>query len=290
MNLSQRPSVRQRFTAESFCRALLLLGLGAVVACSGSKEPEPLPSQTSATVTPQLEPPPPPPIREVTPAKRNTVKVIDAGDESDEELTLAEASRRAKQRKTATREPVARITDKNLHEYAEGADVIVLESAPVAPPPPEIVETPSREADRREGAQDFSGQDARSEDYWRTRALEIRMGWRRTVDRIEELELESAALRQQFYAEEDPYIRDSQLKPAWDRTLDRLEELRDRSVRYEQELEFFVEEGRRAWALQGWLNQGWELEPSEEERQRAERRAEGHESIDPPVLEEDDGP
>jgi hypothetical protein len=128
------------------------------------------------------------------------------------------------------------------------------------------------------------GSEVRDEQYWRGRALELRMGWRRTYDQIDELELESAALRQQFYAEDDPYVRDSQLKPAWDRVLDRLDQLREQSARYELELETFIAEGQRAGALQGWLNQGWELEPTAEERKSA-RRLESHEAVDPPVAD-----
>ena len=108
--------------------------------------------------------------------------------------------------------------------------------------------------------------DPREESYWREGVLEIRMGWRRTVDMIKDLELENAALRQQFYAEDDPYVRDSQIKPAWDRVLDRLDELRERAVQHEQELNRLVSDGMRAGVPQGWLNQGWELEPTEEEK------------------------
>ena len=270
-----RPQILLRFPALALVAAVAL-------ACSGNQEPEPLPSQTVTQVTPQLQPPPPPappPIREVAPTKSSTVKVIEAGGEAEDSLTLVEASQIAKARKAESSEPVAKITDENLHEYSEGAEVILLEWEPAAPSP-EL--DPLPEAEEVEGSQDVRG-----EDYWRTRALELRMGWRRTLDRIQELELEAAALRQQFYAEEDPYLRDSQLKPAWDRVLDRLDNLRDRSARYERDLDLFIEEGRRAGALQGWLNQGWELEPTPEERERAER-IEGHQAIDPPVVEDDD--
>ena len=195
--------------------------------------------------------------------------MIDAGGDEERPKTLLEASRLAKARKQDTRESIATINDDNLHEYAEGAEVIILESPPAAPVP-ELEPPPAEE-----------GSGVRDEQYWRSRALELRMGWRRTHDQIGELELESAALRQQFYAEDDPYIRDSQLKPAWDRVLDRLDQLRDQSARYEQELETFIMEGQRAGALQGWLNQGWELEPTPEERRSAQRVG-SHQAIDPP--------
>ncbi len=249
------------------------------LACSGGKEPEPLPSQTVTQVTPQLAAPPPLPVptREIQPA-RPTVKVIDAGGDGEQPKTLLEASRLAKAQKQQSQEAVVSINDDNLHEYAKGAEIIILESPPAAPEP-QLEPPPVAE----------EGSEVRDEQYWRSRALELRMGWRRTFDQIGELELESAALRQQFYAEDDPYIRDSQLKPAWDRSLDRLDQLRDRSLRYEQELETFIAEGQRAGALQGWLNQGWELEPTLDERADA-RQPRGNQSIDPPEGELDNEP
>ncbi len=258
-------------SSSSGAAGLFLFTL-ATLACSGGKEPEPLPSQTVTQVAPQLaEPPPLPfPVREIQPA-RPSVKVIDAGDDDEQPKTLLEASRLAKARKQGRKASIASINDDNLHEYAERAEVIILDSPPAAPepeldPPPAVGE----------------GSQIRDEQYWRSRALELRMAWRRAFDQIGELELESAALRQQFYAEDDPYIRDSQLKPAWDRVLDRLDQLRDQSTRYEQELETFIAEGQRAEALQGWLNQGWELEPTPDERKSAER-IKSHETVDPPA-------
>ncbi len=233
-----------------------------------------MPSQTLTQVAPQLAAPPPPPlpVREIQPT-RPTVKVIDPGGESEKPKTLLEASRLAKARKQDdTRESIAVINDDNLHEYSEGAEVIILDSAPAAPAPVPDLEEPAVE----------KGSEVRDEQYWRSRALELRMGWRRAIDRIGELELESAALRQQFYAEDDPYLRDSQLKPAWDRALDRLDQLRDQAVQYEQELDVFIAEGQRAGAPQGWLNQGWELEPTPEERKVAERIT-SHKVVEPPV-------
>ncbi len=248
-----------------------LAGFALMTACSSGKKPEPLPSQTVTQVTPQLAAPPPlpMPVREIQPT-RPTTKVIDAGGDDERPKTLLEASQLAKARKQqGSKESIAAINDDNLHEYAKGAEVIILESPPAAPAPD--LDAPPAEEDTG----------IRDEQYWRSRALELRMGWRRTFDQIAELELESAALRQQFYAEDDPYLRDSQLKPAWDRVLDRLDQLRDQSTRYEQELETFVTEGQRAGALQGWLNQGWELEPTLEERKRQERVG-SHQAIDPP--------
>ncbi|MCP3962106.1 MAG: hypothetical protein GY719_30045 [bacterium] len=260
-------------------RALIALWAVAGWACSGNKEStETIPSQTLTQVTPQLAAPPPPlppPIREIQPS-RPTVKVIDPGGDDDQPKSLLEASRLAKARKGQTKESIAVINDENLHEYAKDAEVILLDSPPAAPV--SDLEPPPRD----------EGDEIRDEQYWRGQALELRMGWRRTIDRITELELESAALRQQFYAEEDPYLRDSQLKPAWDRVLDRLDQLRETASRYSQELEVLVNEGQRAGVPQGWLNQGWELEPTTEERKSLERFP-AAEAVDPPAFDIEEG-
>lgn len=254
---------------------LVCVGLG-LAACSGNEEPKSLPAQTVTQVTPQLAAPPSlpqPRVRPIVPSQPS-VKVIEPGADDNRPKTLVEASRLAKARKSQAGESVAVINDDNLHEYAKDAEVIVLESPPAAPTP---------QLDPPPAAVDENVAEIRDEQYWRSRALELRMGWRRAIDRISDLELESAALRQQFYAEDDPYLRDSQLKPAWDRVLDRLDQLRDQAARYEQELEVFVAEGQRAGTPQGWLNQGWELEPSPEERRSAEKLP-GHEAINPPTA------
>lgn len=275
--------------------AVSLLALSALACGGGAQEPEVLPSQTVTRVTPQLEPPPTgpamPPITEVPPTESSALKVIDPGGNSENPLTLGEASRLAKEVKASSAPAVVTITDENLAEYASGGDVTIMESEPAAPalaeqvatsvssgseplpadsvsdrqPPDRAASFPAPRANRGEAPR---GDD---EGYWRSRALDLRRGWRGTVDEINELELQSAALRQQFYAEDDPYLRDSQIKPAWDRALDRLDALRREASVYEAELEAFVDDGRRAGAEQGWLNEGWELEPDRDEQQRANR-------------------
>lgn len=251
----------------------LLTGLVCLVpvGCGDKKAPETVPP---TQVVPQMEPPAatppplPPPIRQLKPTAggQSSVRVIDPGG-TDKPQTLIEASRLAKERKRrqGPQTAVAEINDENLAEYAEGGEVIVLESEPAAPPIGEQLKTLEQSSSDSPPSGDADG-DIRDEEFWRTRALELRMGWRRALDDLGRLELESAALRQQFYAEEDPYIRDSQIKPAWDRVLDRMDSLRVQSSRYESELESFLEDGRRSGAPQGWLNQGWELEPTTDER------------------------
>jgi len=250
----------------------------ALAACSSSKDeaPSALPSQTTTDAVPELEEPPPlpplpPPIREEEPTPESKVKVIDDGGKGkNEPKTLVEASRLARQQKGISPPPVAEINDDNLSEYAEGGKVTYATSEPAAPAPgstgSETASAPAGEGSPP--APTPTG--TRGEEYWRNGVLELRRSWRQALDDISELELEAAALRQRFYLEDDPYIRDTQVKPSWDRVLDRLSQRRKDAARYEEDLGAFVEEGRQAGALPGWLSEGWELEPSEEEREKYE--------------------
>jgi hypothetical protein len=260
-----------------------LLLISALGACGGKKEPVTMPSQTATQAGPQIEPPPqlPPPIRQLRPTRPTTVKVLDpGGPEKEEAVSLFEASERAKAAKASgSMEAVAEINDENLSEYSADADIIMLEGAPAAPPPG--IEAAAEPAEAAASAE------TRDEQYWRNGVLEIRMNWRRSLDRIDELELESAALRQQFYAEEDPYVRDNHVKPDWDRVLDRLAQLKDRSDRYELELERILDEGRLAGAQPGWLAEGWELEPEKGELKDKEPAPfSAHQTGEPQVVDE----
>jgi len=270
----------------------LSLATLAAISCGGAQQPDALPSQTLSKVAPQIEPPPTspalPPITEVPPSRSSAIKVIDPGGSSERQLTLGEASRLAKEIKASTKPAVITIDDDNLAEYAAGGQVTIMESEPAAPALEEQSaslaraesDTPAASnapaaAGRRPTIPTSAGSGetppGNDEGYWRGRALDLRRGWRGTVDEINQLELQSAALRQQFYAEDDPYLRDSQIKPAWDRALDRLDALRREASVYEAEIEAFVESGRRAGAEQGWLNEGWELEPDLDEQKRSQR-------------------
>lgn len=273
------PTKDQTTSRTTLLMVLLLVAPMLLVGCAGKEEPVTVPSQTTTQVTPQLEPPPqlPPPVRRMRPTAPPSVKVIEPGETDDGELTLYEASQIAKAKKRqGTKTPIAEINDENIHEYAAQAEIILLEGEPAAEPP-KLIEAPPSEPG------------VRDEQYWRNGALELRMGWRRTLDRIGELELESAAWRQQFYAEENPYVRDSQIKPNWDRVLDELGQLRDRAARYEQELDQFITEGQREGAQPGWLAEGIELEPEDSEVLNIEK-FEVHQSMNPPVADEAEDP
>ncbi|MEM6453827.1 MAG: hypothetical protein AAF772_01905 [Acidobacteriota bacterium] len=279
--------------AAAFASALLLLSLG----CASSSPPPPetetepaaaLPSQTTTTDLEPLELPPapalPPPIREVEPTRSSGVQVIDPGG-TGQPQSLIEASRMAKRMNRNQRPATVEINDENLAEYAEGGQLIVMESGPAAPPPtaapapaddaPSVAAAAAsarRDADARSSGEGPPALSSSDETGWRNRGLGLRMAWRNALDTTAELELEAAALRQRFYAEDDPYVRDGQIKPAWDRTLDRLQMLRGELDSYEARIGDFLVDGRRAGIPPGWLREGWELEPSEEERRAYRNR------------------
>jgi hypothetical protein len=99
------------------------------------------------------------------------------------------------------------------------------------------------------------------ESYWRQRGLEIRRRWRQAIDSIPGLVARVEELRQRFYSTDDPAYRDGEIKPLWDKALADLEEARYLAARGPEEVLAFLEEGRRAGALPGWLREGSELEP-----------------------------
>lgn len=175
--------------------------------------------------------------------------VIGGGDEEALEAAnpLIAASAAERRRRQTAPAAVAVINDKNLAEFAEGGKLTIAEGSP----------------DRSAEGLDAAASMARADEelYWRTRVRSLRAEWRESADLIAELEGQAEGLRRQFYAEDDPYVRDRRIKPEWDRTLDRLEEARRAVERSREELAKALEEGRRAGALPGWLRDGAELEP-----------------------------
>lgn len=260
---------------------LLALGMGSgVLGCAGAPAPSAspaAPAPTPASTPPAAEsqtpepatPPPAPSTGQTTPepARRDSkVIVVDPGGAGDGELTLVEAARAERERKAHAGPPVAVITNKTLPRYATG-------QVTVAKPKPQKEAAPGESA---------AGLDLQTEQYWRERGLEIRTRWHRAAEEIKELERSAADWRRRFYAEDDPYFRDGQIKPEWDRVLDRLRETRIKSEEAREDLAKYLEEGRRAGALPGWLREGLELEPVVEKKEPA-----APEPIEPPIMEED---
>ena len=235
-------NLRRRLT-----RPLLpVVCLSLAVGCTPPPEPKQLPPQT-VTQTPEPPPPsdPPPPA----PERPSTVVVVDhGGSETTPPQTLADAARAEKERRQAVGKPTVVITDKNLAEYAAKGQITTGKPMPAATPA----------ATDPKAAAPKSAQD---EDYWRKRGLEIRQRWH---DAVEEGKKQQAAvdrLRTQFYAEDDPYVRDGRIKPEWDRALDKLDQARRDTESAKRDLDDFTDEGYRAGALQAWLEEGIDLEP-----------------------------
>lgn len=194
-----------------------------------------------------IEPAPVPPARSST-----TLLVIDPSEGEVAAPTVVEAAARERERRRGASPPIAVIDQKNLAEYAAQAVLTVV--------------TPVESSSALEGATPATGEASIAttpvdESYWRQRGREIRQRWRNTVDQIPALEAKVGELRTKFYATDDPFVRDGQVKPEWDRALGDLEEARFRSARGADEVLAFLEEGRKAGALPGWLREGSELEP-----------------------------
>ena len=222
--------------------------------------------EASAEEYPEVEiPSPEPPEVDSEPATADTPTDPSASkDEADSDPTLtiiesasnddgsrgpslveAAAAERAR-RQTAPPSSIV-ITDKNLSDHAVGQLTVAVPRETVA------TDADSPQAD-----------DSRSEEYWRTEVRAIRTEWAEAAERAEDLEAEVFHLRQRFYAEDDGFYRDSQIKPAWDRAIEELQETNDRIEEIQEELARFLEEGREAGALPGWLREGVELEPEVE--------------------------
>jgi hypothetical protein len=239
-----------------------LLGLSLVslvlMGCAGAPPPakrsEPAkPAPTEQPAPPQKAQPAEPPAasknEEITPetGSPKDVDVVDPGGERGP-VSLVEAAKAERERRARSGPPVAVINDKNV-AHSKGHLTVA------DPKKPAVT-----------GADAAALQTIRDEQYWRSRALDIRTRLRQATDRVADLELSAAGWRRRFYAEEDPYFRDGKIKPEWDRVLAQLEETRNEIETTRKELDDFLEEGRRAGALPGWLREGGELEPPPEQK------------------------
>lgn len=239
------------------CGLLLCMALAAACAsapppraASKAKPPKPRQETPSAPQTDKAVPPvelsPPSRSEEITPQdKPREVDVVDPGGDHAPR-TLVEAARAEKERRAKSGPPVAVITDKNISQHQGQITVAEPKKTPAQP-----VDSAALEM-------------LKNEEYWRKRAVDIRTRLRKAADTVEELEVSAAGWRRRFYAEEDPSRRDSRIKPEWDRVLAELEENRQEVETTRQELEEFLDEGRRAGALPGWLREGAEMEPEME--------------------------
>lgn len=184
------------------------------------------------------------------PSPTPTLIVIDPADSAvDRQPSLAETATRERARRDREPTPVLVITNQNLAQHAAGGVLTIAHAAE------------GEESASDAEAEAIVARAAADEKLWRERGLEIRKRWREAADRVPELESKVAELRQRFYSTDDPVVRDGQVKPQWDRALADLEEARFQAARGAEEVADFLEAGRRAGALPGWLREGTELEP-----------------------------
>lgn len=268
------------------CGSLLCLLIAAAGCAGAPPRSEPAQSKpakskpdSSKTTQPPAEAPAQPaatPSRteEISPeTKPKEVDVVDPGGERGP-VSLVEASKAERERRARSGPPVAVITDESV-KHSKGQITIAAPTRPVVT-----------------GEAAAALQTIKDEQYWRSRALDIRTRLRQATDRTEELELSAAGWRRRFYAEEDPYFRDGKIKPDWDRVLAQLEENRAEVETTRKELDDFLDEGRRAGALPGWLREGEELEPAKEKPRTSPGTVDPQEpqiyEQKPPPLENED--
>jgi hypothetical protein len=251
-------------TAEAQGEAAALGSKSAGETPAAQPVPEPAPS-TAAEAEPSGAPPAP--ARPADP----TVILIERAEPEKRPTTLFEAAEaaRAQRAKSGSSARIS-VTDKNLHEF-QGEGLTFAEAKPAAP----------AEETAEDGVEVVEPE--RGEAYWRARVRDLRLRLREGVDELAELEERAGSLRRSFYAEDDPHVRDGEIKPAWDRVLDRTAAIRQAIGGLQEELGLVVEEGRLAGALPGWLREGIELEPEPEELPKARERI--HDPAEPEILD-----
>lgn len=274
---TEHPALRSIGTLPLVWTLLVVSPLAA--SCSGSSaRPKPPSAPFTSEAQPAAEAPPqPPPARDTPRPPRTVVIAGDRAAEDEHPTSLLEASRRAKEKKQGAPPPSIVITNENLAEIAARGNLTIAKPAVKAEAGPASTlpeETPAADL-------------AHNEEYWRSTARSLRERWKSSSEAVADLQVRTEALRYQFYSQEDTYVRDTRIKPAWDRALDQLEEARRESETAQSELEDFLEEGRRAGALPGWLREGIELEP--EEKETTDGDLPEADVIEPVTLDEGDG-
>jgi hypothetical protein len=246
----------------------------AALLAACSQAPKPQPVSAAKPEAPAAQPAAaasPAPEKPATAAPNDgggtSVVVIDPGEEENGPKSLVEAARAERQRKAHASGPVAVITNKTL-SHSSGQ---LTQAQPA----------PGAKKGKEAAAKAAAKPAVHDEAYWRQHGLDIRVRWRKASEDVERLEKEAAELRRRFYAQNDPAVRDAQIKPEWDRTLELLDKARLDVKAAQAELAAFMEEGRRAGALPGWLREGAETEP-----EKKPAPASPTESIEPPVLPE----
>ncbi len=92
-----------------------------------------------------------------------------------------------------------------------------------------------------------------SRELWQQRYQYARWQAARLDREITRLEGEVAGLQTQFYAVDDPFVRDGQVKPQWDAALGALREAKAQQAAVNAKPAQIVEQARRAGGLPGWF-------------------------------------
>ncbi len=258
------------------------------------EDPTPVPAESEAgqpvATRPLVEPLPVPSLSEKSGQRNEPPRprqvMIDSGKPQPDTISLLEASRRAKARKAAAGKPIAVITDENLKDYASRGKLTMAHpsSTKKASAAQAADSSTSESGKSTAGDQTEAEVEVSEEEYWTERVRSLRQGWRDSTDKMAELEARAERLRTDFYAADDPRLRDTRIKPAWDRALDLIHQTRRDSERYQEQLAIALEEGRRAGALPGWLRAGIDLEPPPAEP--AEADLDPHDPREPTILED----
>jgi hypothetical protein len=300
-------------TLRMLLKSVLVVALGSLLACTENPRPQVLAPQTMAPIppeTPELyndtsdeertaaggvqEPADDPSVPVVEPVDQGVrpttaatevvpvdpqddplTVVLDPGSNSEERpqslFANAEAERK---RRAEIGESTIVLNNETLKKYSKG-EITFVEDEEGTDETSALYEDSAPAADEPD------------EEYWRNVVLDLRLAWRQAEDDIEEYESEIAKLRRRFYAEDDPFYRDAQIKPAWDQALNDLEEAKRTVDRSQIDLERAIEDGLRAGALPGWLREGIEFEPEiEEEDPLAPRNEREHEASEPVVIDD----
>lgn len=248
----------------------LAVALLVLVGCSGAPQPVTRAADEAAKKVPPAAPSPAPAEPAApAPVRSDRPVVVDPGDDAAAApVSLVEAARAERERRAHAGKPVAVINDKTLPQYAKKGQIT-------------IADTKKKGAAATGTAPAPGTEPLHDEQYWRGRALDIRQRWHRAADDVKALEQRSTELRQKFYLESDTFNRDNQIKPEWDRVLDKLRRAQLDVEATQEELAQFLEEGRAAGVLPGWLREGEDEEP----QPRKQEPPPPAQSIEPPVLE-----
>jgi hypothetical protein len=270
----------------------LATAMGLSSGCGGTPPPEPSP----ITVPPTTAPPPPPKPRPLPPI----VVEITPAETGVEKPSLVDVARAERERRKKSARPVAVINNKNLKDFAKDGELTYVEEEPptAAADPESKVATAEGAVPVEEGRDSIAPptEDPEAQErFWRSRFLELRLEWQRTVEDLEDFESQAAALRRRFYAEDDPFVRDGQIKPEWDLVLERQAKAREALRRYPRDLDRLYDQARNAEVEWNWTQEGIEIQPLPlpDEGTKDENSASGlpaHEIQEPTIIDEEVNP